>query len=1032
MPPRPLFRRALAVAAAGALGALALPAAALAAEQCTTNGISYDPDVLTWDGFFRANPRYSDAIVPFAAGGPGRSTGKNTTANIDRYFQAVTRQVNSDPEMSRRVAIKEVMFGKSELGNRGVNGRDLGFWVVSTPQNIANFEADGAFWADVRDGRRSEAEGLAAIRTRPAIGWVTATPHGNEPAAGEAITRQLYELVARTDCANLRRLQNLDIVLDPVRNPDGRDNNVRTTSWGFDPNRDFGVRNYVENGSFLPYIARYPGLFFIDAHQQGAGYFFPPNEDPVHHEISNFALDFIQNRIGPKLQQTFNDQSSQYQNYNSYDLFTPEYGDTVPSLLMGAAGMTYEKGSDENYGKQVYDHYLAIDTTINLTSNGKVNLTRKWVEQWEEARQQGEACSLQENKLVSPLHETILQQPHGQVCGYFYRPDLHEGDVARLMRALREVGVHVYRLDQDTATGGIHTYGMPVGEGRQGVLPKGTLWIPMSQPQKHWLQAILGEDPFIPYNYYYDVVTWSFGMQRGLAGDGHLTVPLPSGTPMTEVDSVNFGSVPSSAAVYAFDTDSMEALALTVELLDKGVNVYRATSAFDADGVHFDSGAALVDGASLASSGADLAALASRRSIPVTGLSGYPVARKQLTVPKIGVFTGTSYVPTNPLNVDVAAVNNGTATHSTSGPANDGQCQTGAEYRGGPSGGAFCEAMFVLTQKDRLPASLFVPVTPADLAAGVLRSGGFTAFVNGSFATAAGAESTRLQEWINEGGIYLGVNTAGLTSARNAGATSLNTAAIAGLNTPGSTFDATFDTTNPVAWGFDEGGWIYRDSTGNPVFDRSTLGSATAAVSFGPLNSTDARGQPAMRSYGYSVNALGAGQLTGRPAVVDQPFGAGRAIFFGFNPFFRSWKEQDERLVLNAVLYPLGAELPAAAATRSTAQPAATEVKPLSTPLAAKKLPAVASRPAKKVAAPDKHVIIRVARKQGGKLRAAVKAAKLSKSLRKRVSYKVTKTTVTLTVKNVRTADAHARQMWVARIMGGLKKRGVTAKMAQL
>ncbi len=93
------------------------------------------------------------------------------------------------------------MFGKSELGKRGVNGRDLGFWIVSSPQNIANFDADAAFWADVRDGRRSEAEGLAAVRTRPAIGWVTATPHGNEPAAGEAIARQLYELVARRPTA---------------------------------------------------------------------------------------------------------------------------------------------------------------------------------------------------------------------------------------------------------------------------------------------------------------------------------------------------------------------------------------------------------------------------------------------------------------------------------------------------------------------------------------------------------------------------------------------------------------------------------------------------------------------------------------------------------------------------------------------------------------------------------------------------------------------------------------------------------------
>ncbi len=1013
MSPRPVLRRALAVAAAGVLGAFALPAVAQAADvqQCTA-GIEYDENIPTWDQFFADNPGYN-AIVPFAAGAPGRSTGKNTTANLDRYFQAVRAVVEGETpvgaEIRKRVRIKEVMFGKSELGMRGVDGRDLGFWVVSSPENIQNFDADAAFWADVRDGRRSEAEGLAAVSTRPAIGWVTATPHGNEPAAGEAIARQYYELVARKDCANAKRLHNLDVMLDPVRNPDGRDNNVRTTSWGFDPNRDFGVRNYSENSSFLPYIASMPGLFFIDAHQQGSGYFFPPNEDPVHHEISRFALDFIQTRIGPKLQQTFNDQSSAYQNYNSYDMFTPEYGDTVPSLLMGAAGMTYEKGSDENYGKQVYDHYLAIDTTINLTSNDKLNLTRKWVEQWEEARQQGVECKLQGNTLVSPLHETILQQPRGEVCGYFYRPDLHEGDVARLMRALREVGVHVYRLDQDTATNGIHTYGMPVGQGRQGVLPKGTLWIPMAQPQKHWLQAILGEDPFIPYNYYYDVVTWSFGLQRGLAGDGHLTIPLPSDTPMTEVDRVDFSSVPATAPnVYAFDTDSMEALGLVIDLLNGGVNVYRGTAPFDANGVHYESGAALIDRASLQSSGADIAALAARRGIPVTGLSNFPVAHKQLVRPKIGLYTGGTTNPTNPINLDVAAVNNGTATS-----ANNGQC----------SSTAYCEALFVLTQKDRIPASTIVPVTSTDLAADVLTTGGFTALINPSATIAAGAGATALQTWVNNGGTYVGAIAGGTTSARNAGLTTLNTTSIAGLNTPGTEFDATFDTTNPVAWGFDEGGWIYRDSTGNPVYDPATLGSATSVVSYAPAP---------MRSYGFSVNALGAGQLGGRPAVVEAANGSGHAVMFGFNPFYRSWKEQDERLVLNAALYPTGATLPATPATRETAKPVATEVKPVAAPIAAQQLPAVKSRPVKQVASIDKDVIIRVTRKQGAKLRAAVKSAKLSTSVRKKVSYKTTKTTVTLTVKNVRTADAHARQMWVARVMGGLKQRGVKAKMAQL
>ena len=1022
---RSLFRRALAVAAAGAACAAALPAVAQAADpsQCSLE-VTYDQRVPTWDQYFSdpANASFN-AIVPFAAGGPGRSTGKNTTLNLDRYFRAVMAQVNNDPDTSRRVQILEKRIGQgaSELGLRGVNGRELYYWVVSTPQNIANFESDGAFWADVRDGRRSEAEGLAAVRTRPAIGWVTATPHGNEPAAGEAIARQLYELVARKDCANIRRLQNLDVILDPVRNPDGRDNNQRTTSWGFDPNRDFGVRNYVENSQFLPEIAKYPGLFFIDAHQQTSGYFFPPNEDPVHHEISDFSRDFIQNKIGPKLQQTFNDQSSQYQNYNAYDLFTPEYGDTVPSLLMGAAGMTYEKGVDEAYGKQVYDHFLAIDTTINLTSAGKVDLLRRWVSQWEEAREQGERCELQPNRLASPLHERIETLVSGTVCGYFYRPDLHEGDVARLMRALREVGVHVYRLDQDTASNGIHEYGKPQGYGDTGVLPAGTLWIPMSQPQKHWIQAILGEDPFVPYFYYYDIVTWSFGMHRGLAGDGFLTRQIPAGTAMTELDTVDFGSVPSGArAVYAFDTDSMESLGLVIDLLNRGVNVYRGTRPFDAGGVHYDSGAALVDGASLAASGADLAALAVKRSIPVKGLDGYPVEHKQLTVPKIGLYTGQTTVPTNPLNFNAAAVNGGTAT-----AADNGHCTVSTP---------FCEALFTLTQKDRLPTTTIVPVTSTDLAANRLVTEGFTAFINPitQTAIAAGPGADALQAFVNGGGTYIAVNTTALTSARTAGLTSTNVASIAGLNTPGSLFDGVFDTTNPVAWGFDRGGWIWREGTGSSVYDPRTVDATATAV----IRYADAvpnrDGVDEMRSYGYSVNARFRDQLENRPAVIDVPFGSGRSVLMGFNPFYRSWLEQDERLVLNAALYPNGAALPASAASRVTAKAAPEEIAPVAKPITAAKLPAVKTRTAKKVASIDRDVIVKVARKQGPKLRAAVKAAKLSKKVRKQIRYSSTKTTVTLTIKNVRTADEHAREAWVSRVLGGLKKRGVKPKMAQL
>ncbi len=201
----------------------------------------------------------------------------------------------------------EKSYGKSVLG------QDLVFWVLSTPDNIDNLDAgrkDAAFWAGVRDGSVSEAAGLAAVRSRPAPAWITSTPHGAEPAAGEAIARNLYELAARTDCWNAMRLRDMDFFLLPVRNPDGRDAIQRTSAWTFDHNRDFGTQNQIENGAFLPLFKQYPGVFFIDAHQTGNGYFFPPNEDPVHHEISDFTVDYIGDMIGPALRQAFDDQRS--------------------------------------------------------------------------------------------------------------------------------------------------------------------------------------------------------------------------------------------------------------------------------------------------------------------------------------------------------------------------------------------------------------------------------------------------------------------------------------------------------------------------------------------------------------------------------------------------------------------------------------------------------------------------------------------------------------------------------------------------
>lgn len=1005
---RVVNRSALGVLAAAALLAAVMPARALADVDpagCTQD-LQYDPTI----------PSYNATLgLPLGGGRPG-SQDRQTTAVLQAYQHAVAHATEHNP----RVRVIEKKMSDTALG------KEVIYSVVGTPENIANLDAgrnDAAFWRGVREGTIDTDTGLGGVRTRPAFTWVTATPHGGEAAAGEASMRLLYELAARMDCANARRLQNLDTFIVPVTNPDGRDAGTapnlgqRQTAWGFDPNRDRGTRVNIENDGFAREIVEYPGVFVIDAHQQSAGYFFPPNEDGVHHEISNFAISFIQNDIGPTLQRLFNDQDTTYRNYNSYDLFAPEYGDSVPALLDGAAGMTYEKGNLEVYGKQVYDHYLAMDATENLTSDQKVEILTGWVKQWGEAIEQGAECELQPNKLVSPLHTQILTQPSGSVCGYYLLPR-HSGDTARLTRELISLGVHVYRLDAG-ATATVHVFGS--NDDTVRALPAGTLYVPMAQGQKHWIQAILGENPYPPFPYNYDVATWSYPLVRGLAGDGFTRQNLAPGTRMTEIADPGFGAVNGGAgqAVYAFDGDSAQGLAMAMDLLTRGATVYRAGAAFDAAGHHFLTGALLVDGGTLG--GIDLAALSNDRQTPVWGLDHYPVARQQLQTPKIGLYTTSATPPPNPASIG------GTR----------GLC---------PASG-YCESLFVLSQKNRVPLSALSPVTAADLTNDRLINEHFTALVNPG-STITGTAAAGIQRFVNQGGRYIGTGAGGSTTARNAGMTNVNTIptdappfarpGVTGIDTTGSMYDGAYSTGNPLAWGFDtppeaagsNTGWIYRESDNDPAYDETTF---TGSPGVFPEPTTVVRypalkpGQALMYNYGYDDNASGPGQLEGRPAVVDQPFGSGHALLLGFNPFYRAWIDGEERLVLNGVLYPTGAPVGPTAPAAAVAKAAG----PAAAPVASKALPRIKSRPIKRQASPHELRIV-VKRSQGKELRKAVRAAKMSKRMRKRVRFVTTRRTVALVMKGARTSNPENRQLWVGQILGRLKKHGIIALQAKI
>jgi hypothetical protein len=366
-----------------------------------------------------------------------------------------------------------------------------------------------------------------------------------------------------------------------------------------------------------------------------------------------------------------------------------------------------------------------------------------------------------------------------------------------------------------------------------------------------------------------------------------------------------------------------------------------------------------------------------------------------LAKPKIGLYTGGPIEPPNPHPLDATTQKD--------------YCSVSVALAS-----TYCEALFTLREKDRIPAGVLDAITDADVPA--LAATGITALIdpNLNMPSAPG-----LQAFVNTGGRFVGTGSGGTTSARAGGLTNVNTTSLSGtFHTPGSTFQGTFDTSSPLVWGFDLGGWIYRDTDGNPIYDPSTLGTAKAAVTY----------TPGVPSYGHQVGASGPGRLDGRPAVIDQALGSGRVTLIGFNPFFRAWHEASERIALNAALYPTGSQLPAGPPTASRAR--AAELRPAHRPLAKRRLPKRHRHTT--VIRTERDIRIAVWKFDGRALRRAALAAHLPTRIAKHLGFIHGRRTVTLVIRGVRGDDFERRAGWIGPLKDAIERRGIRPLYAQI
>ena len=417
-------------------------------------------------------------------------------------------------------------------------GHPLRYALVGTPSALNALPTIRRDLNRLRNPSTPDQQANAIIESTPTILWIAANVHGNEPSGGDAVVRLLYELADRSDCVANSILNNAIVGLIPVQNPDGRAHDRRYNSYAFDMNRDVLAGTQPEVSGRLQLLWKYPPQLFVDEHENSSrSYFFPPDADPIYHETPDGLYQEVEQMYGPANEKTFNAHGWHYETWNSgYDFFAQVYGDTVPTTQMGAVGMTFEQGDGRPYPMRVRHHFMSALTTLFTGATHRAKVLRTWRSTFVHAKAEGEHCHLQPNRIYNPGHQLLRQVPSRKVCGYFLLGNSRETRL--VVTRLQTAHVIVDRLARPTLVKDFRPYG---DAPRRTTLPAGTYWISLAQAQKHWVQATLNEDTYVPFPYFYDVSGWSLPLLAGVKGG---STGLPVHAPVTRVPTLRTPTTP--------------------------------------------------------------------------------------------------------------------------------------------------------------------------------------------------------------------------------------------------------------------------------------------------------------------------------------------------------------------------------------------------------------------------------------------------------------------------------------------------------
>jgi hypothetical protein len=509
-----------------------------------------------------------------------------------------------------------------EVMGTSAGGRDLFLVVVARPDVLARLDEQHAF----RDLMLSDP---AAAQARlqdgedvPAPVFVNCSIHGNEPNGTDAGLDMLRRLALSDDDETREILDECVVLFNICQNPDGRVNDVRANSNGFDLNRDFLLLTQPETQATAREIERWLPMVFFDLH----GYYGKMRIDPCtpphnpNYEYDLFikwalpqALE-MRDAVKAATRQPVNipylDMQAGFEDYSPF--YTPQF-----AMYFGALGMTLETFAESDLG--TLGHSSAVWAGTLYAARHKDAMLFDQIEQFRRG-----VVGYQQDDVDFPGAYVIPAQAPVQ------RSPL---EAARMIDFMVAAGVEVYRADA--------AFDVPT-PGPAGTLvtryPAGTYVVPLRQPLRGLVNTWLwdGEDVSYMTNAMYSVcatsLPWLMGFDRAI-------VPGPVSTaPLTRVSGAAWptgGIGAGDGDQYLMANDSNNAVRAANELLAAGATVKITTSTTSTA----PAGTFVVGDTTTST----LDAVATRNRVVLTPTTEAPAPAKTLHPVKLGVY-GTADV----------------------------------------------------------------------------------------------------------------------------------------------------------------------------------------------------------------------------------------------------------------------------------------------------------------------------------------------------------------------------------------------------